>query len=534
MFPRLSDAQVSRIAAHGKRRQTRAGEILFDEGEVDRRFYVVLSGTVEVRASREQQIVVYGAGQFSGELDLLSGRPSIVRGQVVTAGEVLELDREQLRRLVQTDSDVSDVLLRAFILRRMAIIQDEFGTVVVVGSRHSADTLRLKEFLSRNGEPYSSLDVEDRAGVQQLLDRFAVGVDDTPVVICHGDRVLRNPSNDDVATCLGWEKSCDREKVLDVVIVGAGPAGLAAAVLAASEGLTTLVLESNAPGGQAGSSSKIENYLGFPTGISGGALAGRAEVQARKFGAEIAIPRPVARVDCRRPYSIHVEGHGAVRARAIVIASGAQYRKLALPNLSRFEGAGVYYAATSIESNVCGGDEVIVVGGGNSAGQAAVFLARTARHVHVLVRREGLAATMSQYLITRIEQTPNITVHAQCEIEALEGDAQLERVVWRASGRAVEERAIRHLFSMTGAIPNTRWLDGCVALDEKGFVKTGPDVDPAELAPFPNRRRPYQFETSRPAIFAVGDVRAKSIKRVASAVGEGSMCIQLVHQVLQE
>jgi thioredoxin reductase (NADPH) len=529
----LSDAQIDRIAAHGKRRPTRAGEILFDRGEVNRPFFVVLAGTVEIRASGDQQIVVHGTGEFTGELDMLTGRPSIVRGEVVSAGEVLQLDHEQLRRLVQSDSDVSDVILRAFILRRMGIIQDQFGAVVIVGSRHSADTLRLKEFLTRNGEPYSSMDVEDGAGVQALLDRFRVGVAETPIVICLGTRVLKNPSNDELASCLGWETPCEPEGIHDVVVVGAGPAGLAAAVLAASEGLSALVLESTAPGGQAGSSSKIENYLGFPTGISGAALAGRAVVQARKFGAEIAIPRQVESVDCRRPYTIRVEGHGAVRARTIVIASGAQYRKLALPNLDRFEGAGVYYAATSIESNVCGGDEVIIVGGGNSAGQAAVFLARTARHVHVVVRRDGLTATMSRYLITRIEQTPNITVHAQCEIEALEGDTRLERVRWRKRD-GVEEHAIRHVFSMTGAVPNTSWLNGCVALDEKGFVKTGPDVDPAELAPFPNRRRPLQFETSRPGIFAVGDVRSASIKRVASAVGEGSMCIQLVHRVLQE
>jgi thioredoxin reductase (NADPH) len=534
LFPRLSDAQIGRIAAHAKRRPTSAGEILFDHGAINRPFFVVLGGTVEIRSSGDQQIVVHGAGEFTGELDMLSGRPSIVRGEVVSAGEVLELDHEQLRRLVQSDSEVSEVILRAFILRRMAIIQDQFGAVVVVGSRHSGDTLRLKEFLSRNAEPYSSMDVEDGAGVQALLDRFRVGVAETPVVICHGTRVLKNPSNDELASCLGWETSSEPESVHDVVVVGAGPAGLAAAVLAASEGLDTLVLESSAPGGQAGSSSKIENYLGFPTGISGAALAGRAAVQARKFGADIAIPRQVERVDCRRPYTIHVEGHGAVRARTIVIASGAQYRKLALPNLPKFEGVGVYYAATNIESNVCGSDEVIIVGGGNSAGQAAVFLARTARHVHVLVRREGLAATMSRYLITRIEQTPNITVHAQCEIEALEGDTWLERVRWRKRGDRVEEHAIRHVFSMTGAVPNTQWLGGCVALDGKGFVKTGPDVDPGELAPFPNQRRPYQFETSLPGIFAVGDVRSASIKRVASAVGEGSMCIQLVHRVLQE
>jgi thioredoxin reductase (NADPH) len=539
MFPRLADAQIARITAHGARRRVQRGEILFEQGQINRHFFVVLAGTLQIvqildGGRGEREIVLHGPAEFTGETDLLTGRPSMVSGRMVSDGEVLEFDAGQLRKIVQTDSEVSDILMRAFILRRMAFIAEGYGDVVLVGSRFSADTLRLQEFLGRNGEPYSSLDVDRDPSVQTLLDRFHITVADVPVVVCRGCTLLRNPSNDQLADCLGWTATFDVQRVRDLVIVGAGPAGLAAAVLAASEGLDTLVLEGEAPGGQAGSSSKIENYLGFPTGISGAALAGRGASQAQKFGAEIAIPRRADRLDCaRRPYAIHTS-HGVVHARAVVIASGVQYRRLALPNLHSFEGAGVYYAATHVESTVCGGDEVIVVGGGNSAGQAAVFLARTARHVHILVRADGLSESMSRYLIRRIEDAPNITLHPRCEIEALEGSGHLERVRWRERDDGPSERAIRHVFLMTGAAPNTQWLAGCIALDDKGFVKTGPDLTAAEVVPRPNQRAPYLLETSRPGVFAVGDVRSSSVKRVASAVGEGSVCIQLVHRALAE
>jgi thioredoxin reductase (NADPH) len=538
MFPQLSDAQIARIAVHGHRRRVRRGEILFDAGQVNRSFFVVLIGSLEIVhpcEETESPVTVHDPGGFTGEFDMLTGRPGVVRGRVREDGEVLELSHEQLRSLVQSDSEISEILMRAFILRRMAIIAEGYGNLVLVGSRFSGDTLRLKEFLGRNGEPYASLDVETDPSVQTFLDRFHVTIADVPIVLTRGGHVLRNPGNDELAERLGWGSTVDEGRVRDLIVVSAGPAGLAAAVLAASEGLDTLVLEGEAPGGQAGSSSKIENYLGFPTGISGAALAGRAVAQAEKFGAELALPRRAERLDCSRtPFSVVVAGHGVVRARAVIIAAGVKYRKLALPNLVHFEGAGIYYAATFVESTVCGGDEAVVVGGGNSAGQAAVFLSKTARHVHVLVRGDSLATSMSRYLIRRIEETTNITVHARTEITALDGDGHLESVRWCRRDSKPEERPIRHVFTMTGAVPNTAWLAGCLALDEKGFVKTGPDLAADEILPRASGRAPFLLETSRPGIFAVGDVRASSVKRVASAVGEGSVCIQLVHRALTE
>jgi len=350
--------------------------------------------------------------------------------------------------------------------------------------------------------------------------------------------VLRNPTNGQIADCLGFNEGIDPSQIRDVVIVGAGPAGLAAAVYAASEGLDVLVLESSSPGGQAGASSKIENYLGFPTGISGQELAARAYTQAQKFGAEVMIAKGAQRLACdRKPYAVEIDSDSRVPARTVIIATGAEYRRLALHNLSQFEGAGVYYGATFMEAQLCVGEEVVVVGGGNSAGQAAVFLAQTVRHVHMLVRSDGLADTMSRYLIRRIEDSPAITLWTHSEITALEGSGHLERVRWQnhQTGEA-ETHGIRHIFVMTGAAPSTGWLDGCVALDAKGFIKTGPDLSREDLAAaeWPLARTPYLLETSLPGVFAVGDVRGGNIKRVASAVGEGSIAVALVHQVLRE
>ncbi len=469
---------------------------------------------------------------------MLSGRRSFVRGRIAESGEVVELDRAHLLSLVQTDAELGEIILRAFILRRVNLIALGLGDAVLVGSIHCSGTLRIKEFLARNGHPYSYIDLDQDPEIQDLLDRFQFTVADVPVVICRGEIVLRNPTNQQVAECLGFNEGIDQTQVRDVIIVGAGPSGLAAAVYAASEGLDVLVLETTAPGGQAGSSSKIENYLGFPTGISGQALAGRAYTQAQKFGAQLTIANGATRLTCnRRPYIIETQNAGRVPARTVIIATGAEYRRLELENLARFEGTGVYYGATFLEAQLCRGEEVIVVGGGNSAGQAAVFLAQSAKRVHMLVRSEGLAESMSRYLIRRIEENPTIMLRTCTEIVALEGNGRLERVRCRDNRTGdVQAHEIRHVFTMTGAGPSTQWLDDCLALDAKGFIKTGPDLTADELATarWPLARPPHLLETSLPGVFAVGDVRAGNIKRVASAVGEGSIAIAFVHQVLNE
>ncbi|HET6564954.1 MAG TPA: FAD-dependent oxidoreductase, partial [Xanthomonadales bacterium] len=390
----------------------------------------------------------------------------------------------------------------------------------------------------RNSHPYAYIDLDHDADVQQLLDRFQLSHTDVPVLIVRGSTVLRNPDNREIAQKLGFNKPIDTSELRDLVIIGAGPAGLAAAVYAASEGLNVLVIESKAPGGQSGASSKIENYLGFPTGISGQALAGRAHAQAQKFGAQIVIAQSVQRLDCdQKPYAVLLDDGLRVPARSIIIASGAEYRKPALDMLSEFEGMGVYYAATHMEAQLCPNEEVIVVGGGNSAGQAAVFLAESARCVHVVVRSAGLADSMSRYLIHRIEEHPRIHLHVHTELTAMAGSSHLEQVTWRnnISGE-IEQKSVRHVFLMTGADPSNRWLEGCLVLDDKGFIKTGSDITAEQLAAarWPHSRSPFLLETSLPGVFAVGDVRSGNVKRVASAVGEGAIAVSMVHRVISE
>jgi thioredoxin reductase (NADPH) len=541
MFPRLSPAQIARIASVGERRRVRAGEVLFEIGEQRVRFFVVIDGAIEIVRpvdGREESITVHGPGEFTGEINMLSARRALARARAVGDGSIVVVDREHLRALVQRDAELSEILMRAFILRRVALIAHGLSGLVLIGSGHSASTLRLREFLSRNGQPFTYHAVESDAGVQALLDRFQIAVDDVPVVVCESGAVLRNPSIEALAAGLGLIPEFDAAATRDVVIIGAGPAGLAAAVYAASEGLDVLVLESTAPGGQAGSSSRIENYLGFPTGISGQDLAGRALMQSEKFGAEVAIARGAVGLDCgSRPYRVNLATGETVRTRTVVIASGARYRKPSLPELSRFEGAGIMYSATHVEAQLCRDEEVAIVGGGNSAGQAAVFLAQSSAGVNILVRGPGLAESMSRYLIRRIEDSPHIVLQARTQIEAVEGTDRLESVRWRQLDTgASQTRSIRHLFLMTGADPNTVWLEGCVALDDKRFVKTGADLGPDDLeeARWPLARRPDLLETTRPGVFAVGDVRSGSVKRVASAVGEGSVCVQLIHRALRE
>src|SRR2546423_14041218 len=539
-FPILTDAQMARVAAQGHLRQVSVGEVLADAGKPLAHFYVVTSGALDglqLRDNGDVRVTTLRAGQFNGEVLLLSGRPALVTLRVAEAGEVIELDRDKLLGLVQTDAELSEIFVRAFLLRRVALLSGNFGDVVLVGSNHSSDTLRIKEFLTRNGHPYTSVDPDRDSGIQDLLDRFRFTIADLPVLICRGSAVLRNPTNRQIADCLGFNEAIDQTHVRDVVIVGAGPAGLAAAVYAASEGLDVLVIESTSPGGQAGSSSRIENYLGFPSGISGQALTGLAYTQAQKFRADVAIAETATHLDCApKAYKIEIDSGQQIKARTVVIATGAEYRKLPLENISQFEGAGIYYGATFIESQLCEGDEVVVVGGGNSAGQAAVYLAQTARKVYMLIRSKGLAETMSRYLIRRIEDNPRIDLRTCTEITALEGNGHLQRVSWRKDQGSSETHDIRHVFVMTGAAPSTRWLSGCVTLDEQGFVKTGPDFGRENLAaaPGPLPGPPHLLETSRPGVFAVGDVRAGNVKRVASAVGEGSIAISFVHRALQE
>jgi thioredoxin reductase (NADPH) len=541
MFPVLTADQQARVLSHGRLRKVATGEVVIEPDTQGIKFFVVVQGKLEVLRLDEHRAETYavcGPGMFTGELNMISGRRSLVRIRASEAGELIEIEREALRGLVQTDSELSDIFLRAFILRRFELIARGAGDLILIGSNHSLDTFRIKEFLTRNYQPYSYIDLERDAEAQELLDRFHLAIAELPVLICRRSAVLRNPSNQEIVNCLGFNEGIDQTHVRDMIVVGAGPAGLAAAVYGASEGLDVLVVESDSPGGQAGASSKIENYLGFPTGISGRELAGNAYTQAQKFGAQMLIAKNARGLTCdRRPYALKFDDGQKVPAKTVVIATGAQYRKLSLENLSRFEGAGVYYGATHLESQLCGGEAVVIVGGGNSAGQAAVFLAQTARHVYVLVRADGLSDSMSRYLIRRIEESPNIELRTNTEVISLSGNDHLEGIEWRhnMTGK-VEQHEIAALFSMTGAVPNSAWLEGCVACDGAGFIKTGSDLSKKDLerAKWPLARAPYLLETSLPGVFAVGDVRGGNVKRVAAAVGEGSIAVSFVHQVLAE
>jgi thioredoxin reductase (NADPH) len=518
MFPKLTAEQIERLRPHGRVIRTTVGQVLFEAGQAHRDMLVVLSGALETTRpgiQGETPITRVTPGDFTGEMSTLRGLGGFTRVRVVGAGEVLSISESELRRMG-------------------LISQEEGGDVILVGSTASSGTLRLVQFLTRNNYPFALKDIDTDEDARHCLARFNLQSADLPVVVCRGEIVLKNPSNAEVAACLGMNPQFDANRVRDTIIIGAGPSGLAAAVYAASEGLDVLVIETVAPGGQAGSSSKIENYLGFPTGISGLALAGRALVQAQKFGAEVAIATSALRLTCDQvPFQIGLSDGQTVRGRTVIIASGAEYRKIDLDNLADYMGVGVYYAATAVERKLCGEDEVIVVGGGNSAGQAAVYLSGNGRQVHLIVRSEGLAASMSRYLIRRIEDTPNITLHTRTEITRLEGKGHLEKVTWRAPDGKTETHNIKHVFLMTGAIPNTGWLQGCVALDAKGFVRTGPDLH-GNPDGWPLARPPLHLETTIPGIFAVGDVRCGSAKRVAAAVGEGSVCVQLIHRLLSD
>ena len=541
-FPTLTPAQIDRIRPYGAAKTVRAGDILYEPGQLGVPCFVVLSGKLEIvmtTLSGELVFVTFGQGGFSGEMFLISGAGSVSSGRVAEPGEFLEVSVTALRSLIARDAELSDIFMRAFIQRRLALVTEGMGNVIILGSRYSSNTLRLREFLTRNGHPHTYIDLDSDTTAQELLDRFNLKIDEIPVVICSGKALLRNPTTQQLAGCLGSAGTVDESSIRDVAIVGAGPAGLAAAVYAASEGLDAVVIEADFPGGQAGASSKIENYLGFPTGVSGLKLTRRAVVQAEKFGAQMMVGQRVVKFQCdQRPYRLSLENGDILQARSIIIAAGAQYNTPNVANLKKFEGNGIYYAATFMESQLCGGDEVVVIGGGNSAGQAAIFLAETAQKVYMLVRGKTLSETMSRYLTQRITKHPVIELHVEAELQSLEGDLHLDRVTWldRASGERVT-RDIRHVFVMAGASPRSDWLRGCIALDQRGFVLTGRDLDPI-LADAPRKwpldRPPQMLETSLPAVFAVGDIRSGNVKRVASAVGEGAISIHLVHGALAE
>ncbi|HEX5342408.1 MAG TPA: FAD-dependent oxidoreductase [Duganella sp.] len=533
IFPTLSEDQFDILLRYGERRHFAAGEVLFRQGDRHIGMYVIISGSIEVeRGSALGSTIIgtHGPGMFTGDMGSLAGRAAVATARVVADSELIVIGEEALRTLVISEAELSETIMRAYILRRVAYMSDQTGGVVVFGARDSQETLILRHFLNRNGTPAAYFDSDGDADAQALMQRFGVQPQDIPAVVTISGEVLRRPTLRQLADGIGISSDGIDGRLFDVVVVGAGPAGLAAAVYASSEGLTVAVLDAKAPGGQAGASSKIENYFGFPTGVSGQALAGRGLSQARKFGAEVAVPFKVGAVNCDSPeYDLQLDSGEKLRARSIVIASGARYRKPDLPGLERFEGRGVYYSASFMEANFCADEEVVIVGGGNSAGQAAVFLSQHARHVHIVVRSGGLAASMSRYLIQRIEASPKITLHTHKQIVELRGGERLESICWQSAGGEAREAPVRHLFLFLGAEPSTAWLGDCVALDDKNFVLTGPDV-PAGRWPL---ERPRHFlETSRPRIFAVGDVRSGSVKRVAAAVGEGSAAVASLHQAL--
>ena len=535
IWPVLSEEEIERIEPFGVIQSLSEGTLLFRRGDRSVDFFVVLSGTIlihEYAADTPELLIEHRVGEFTGELDQFSDREVLVGAQMGVDGQVLRLDRSQFRQLIAAEPEIGEVVMQAMMLRRQGLIAKKQSSLTLITTRDSADTMRIKRFLERNGHPYQELNAHTQAG-QQRLEKAGLTPAQIPVVFMSNQHTpLQNPSTLELARALGVVARIQYESPYDVAIIGASPAGLSAAVYAASEGLRILLIEAEAPGGQAGTSSRIENYLGFPLGISGHSLASRAQVQAYKFGTTIALPYSAQGLDCGdRPLRIALTDEPPVQARTVVIASGARYRKLGVVGEERFEGAGIYYAATAMEGEMCKNEDIVVIGGGNSAGQAAVFLSRHARHVYLLVRSANLAASMSDYLVRRINASAQITLLSSTEVVALGGEQSLETITWKnhLSGQAVTH-PIKHLFLMIGALPNTQWLQGCLQLDSKGFILTGPDM--LAGGAWPLERSPTAHETSVPGIFAAGDVRSGSIKRVATAVGEGAMVASQLHQVL--
>ncbi len=537
-FPTLDEAQISQLASctDAAPKLFRDGQKLFAAGQRNPNFFVLKSGEVEIvdySGDERKTVTVHTAGQFTGDISHLTGLPAVVSGIARGDCEVYEITGDALRNALNRCPDISDIILQAFIARRQ-LLRDSpnFTGLRVIGSRYSPDTFRVRDFLSKNRILFTWVDVETDPDVDRLLKQFGVTESDTPVVACGSMLLLRNPSNRQLADAIGIRQPLE-DRLYDLVVVGAGPAGLAAAVYGASEGLSTAVLEHTAPGGQAGSSMRIENYLGFPTGLTGSELAGRAILQANKFGAHLSVPTPVSQLSFANGYTIvHLDGGETVTAKCLLIATGADYRRLGVEGSNRFEGTGVYYAATVAEGQLCSGSEVVVVGSGNSAGQAAVFLAGHARHVRILIRGDDLYKNMSSYLARRIEQTANIELVRDATIRKMNGNGHLDSVDI-VNSKTGEERTVetQWVFSFIGADPRTGWLPPEIERDEKGFVRTGADL--ARSPHWTSARQPFLLETSRPGVFAAGDVRSGSVKRVASAVGEGAMAVQFVHECLK-
>jgi thioredoxin reductase (NADPH) len=535
-FPRLSDDLVAPLDAVGERRRITAGEILFDAGDRTSAFYVVLSGRVAIvdahGTPKEHVLGVHTEHRFVGELSLVTGQPTYTTAVVREDGEVIEVTREQLQAVVGSNQKLGDVLISAFMARRAILIGGGSG-LRLIGSHLSPDSRRLREFLTRNRIPHTFIDLEVYAEAELLLQKLSVAPDETPLVL-RGSLLLRNPSNVEVAGALNLVPRAAPDRLFDTVVVGAGPAGLGAAVYAASEGLSAGLVDSVALGGQASTSSRIENYLGFPAGISGSELAERAAIQATRFGTESAVPVRATRLGLEDGYHVvELDSGERLRARSVVLATGASYRRLGVARLEQFEGDGVYYAATEVEAQMCERDPVVVVGGANSAGQAAVFLAQRVGQVSLLVRGSDLGASMSRYLVDQVEAAPSIEVCLRTQISELHGDGDLHGVTVECDGasRRIDARAV---FVFIGADPCTGWLDDALAIDEHGFILTGQDLQLTHLDPAADgrERAPLPLETSRPGVFAVGDVRSGSIKRVASAVGEGAMAVRMIHQYL--
>jgi thioredoxin reductase (NADPH) len=538
-FPTLDDTQITELArcTRAKPKSFRDGEVLFAVGERNIKFFIVKSGEVEIvdySGDQRKTVTVHTQGQFTGDISHLTGLPAVVSAVARGNCEVYEVSGEALRSTLNQCPGISDIILQAFIARRQLLRESpDFTGLRVIGSRYSTDTFRVRDFLAKNRVLFTWVDLDTDPDVDRLLKQFGVTESDTPVVACGAMLLLRNPNNRQLADAIGIRRPLD-QTVYDLVVVGAGPAGLAAAVYGASEGLQTAVLEQTAPGGQAGSSMRIENYLGFPTGLTGSELAGSAILQADKFGARLSVPTPVNRLVFENGYTIvHWDGAETVTAKTLLIATGAEYRRLGIEGSERFEGTGVYYAATVAEAQLCRGAQVIVVGGGNSAGQAAVFLAGHARHVLLLIRGNDLYKNMSSYLAKRIESTGNIELLCNTTISRMNGDTHLESVEL-ADNKTGLKRTVETagVFSFIGAEPRTSWLPPEIERDGKGFVLTG-----ASLARSPywtSARQPFLLETSRPGVFAAGDVRSESVKRVASAVGEGAMAVQFVHEYLKK